>query len=724
MPSDYEAICQDNVRRRGEEFDDIGRLISEQLYSDRTHFIYELLQNAEDALARRHRNNPEKKLPDSVKFILHKDQLEFRHFGEEFNTYDVKGISDVLKGTKSTDRSQIGKFGIGFKSVYAFTSTPEIHSGDEHFIIERYIRPRATERIHETADRETVFVFPFNHKNLSKEQAFHLIEKKLKKIGSRVLLFLKYISEIEWKIEGQEEGQYLKDSKQHGRLAQEVTVIGQHGNEDEEEEWLVFDHYIESDNSHREGIVEIAFKLKQDEKSTKQKIVKIESSPLNVYFPTKLETNLGFLVQGPYDTTASRSDIEENDWNTRIIEETASLLTEMVLPTLKKIGLLTVSLLEALPIKPEYFPQNSVFRPIYDKIRAALQHQDFLPTADGKHVAGKYAVLARAEDLIQLLSSAQLSSLLDKSKKLEWLTPEITETKKDIYRYLVGWKPNYWETGEKIEPFIVAEIRPENMIEELTPDFLKEQSIAWLLKLYAFFQKRPALIDRLRNKPIIRLEDGTYVSPFKQDGSPSAFLPPENETEFPVVNRKIAKNEKALEFLRNLRLTEPDAVDEVIGHILPKYSHGQPDVSDDKHLRDMKKILHAYSTEDSQEKKSLLTDRLADTAFINAENPVLQQMEYKKPGQLYFQNEDLLLYFEGNKDAWFVSSEYDACFYDLFKDLGITDTIRIRCKSKNGSAEYVKLEYKNGYRRGLKGFDPDIHVDGLEDAIRNSFGTK
>lgn len=719
MPSDYEAICQDNVRRRGEEFDDIGRLISEQLYSDRTHFIYELLQNAEDALARRHRNNPEKKLPDSVKFILHKDQLEFRHFGEEFNTYDVKGISDVLKGTKSTDRSQIGKFGIGFKSVYAFTSTPEIHSGDEHFIIERYIRPRATERIHETADRETVFVFPFNHKNLSKEQAFHLIEKKLKKIGSRVLLFLKYISEIEWKIEGQEEGQYLKDSKQHGRLAQEVTVIGQHGNEDEEEEWLVFDHYIESDNSHREGIVEIAFKLKQDEKSTKQKIVKIESSPLNVYFPTKLETNLGFLVQGPYDTTASRSDIEENDWNTRIIEETASLLTEMVLPTLKKIGLLTVSLLEALPIKPEYFPQNSVFRPIYDKIRAALQHQDFLPTADGKHVAGKYAVLARAEDLIQLLSSAQLSSLLDKSKKLEWLTPEITETKKDIYRYLVGWKPNYWETGEKIEPFIVAEIRPENMIEELTPDFLKEQSIAWLLKLYAFFQKRPALIDRLRNKPIIRLEDGTYVSPFKQDGSPSAFLPPENETEFPVVNRKIAKNEKALEFLRNLRLTEPDAVDEVIGHILPKYSHGQPDVSDDKHLRDMKKILHAYSTEDSQEKKSLLTDRLADTAFINAENPVLQQMEYKKPGQLYFQNEDLLLYFEGNKDAWFVSSEYDACFYDLFKDLGITDTIRIRCKSKNGSAEYVKLEYKNGYRRGLKGFDPDIHVDGLEDAIRN-----
>ena len=54
MPSDYDAIRRDNVHRRGEEFDDIGRLVAEQLYADRTHFVYELLQNAEDALQRRH----------------------------------------------------------------------------------------------------------------------------------------------------------------------------------------------------------------------------------------------------------------------------------------------------------------------------------------------------------------------------------------------------------------------------------------------------------------------------------------------------------------------------------------------------------------------------------------------------------------------------------------------------------------------------------------------
>ena len=90
---------------------------------------------------------------------------------------------------------------------------PEIHSGDEFFVIERYIRPRSADRFPQIANGETIFVFPFNHKDLSEEQAFQLIEDKLKKIGSRVLLFLRHITEIEWKIEDQEEGLYLKESK-------------------------------------------------------------------------------------------------------------------------------------------------------------------------------------------------------------------------------------------------------------------------------------------------------------------------------------------------------------------------------------------------------------------------------------------------------------------------------------------------------------------------------
>ena len=196
MPSNYQQICMDNVRRRGEEFDDIGRLISEQLYSDRSHFVYELLQNAEDALARRFRLNPNDNAPRKVQFKLFYNRMEFRHFGAPFNEEDVKGISDVLKGTKKEDVVQIGKFGIGFKSVYAFTASPEIHSDEEHFVIKRYIRPEAKALIFSTAEDQTIFNFPFDHEELSEKEAFDLILAKLRGLGPRVLLFLRWIDEL------------------------------------------------------------------------------------------------------------------------------------------------------------------------------------------------------------------------------------------------------------------------------------------------------------------------------------------------------------------------------------------------------------------------------------------------------------------------------------------------------------------------------------------------
>jgi hypothetical protein len=52
-----------------------------------------------------------------------------------------------LIGFRSRDLTAIGRFGIGFKSVYAFTDRPEIHSGAEDFAIEGYIRPVAADLV-------------------------------------------------------------------------------------------------------------------------------------------------------------------------------------------------------------------------------------------------------------------------------------------------------------------------------------------------------------------------------------------------------------------------------------------------------------------------------------------------------------------------------------------------------------------------------------------------
>ena len=131
MATDYDAIREEHIRGYGEythHLDLLGRL-----YADPTHFIFELLQNAEDAGATR------------VKFSLFGDRLEVLNDGRLFSDADVRGICAIGKGTKSDDLTQIGKFGIGFKSVYAHTARPQVHSGDEHFGIEHYVRPFAEE---------------------------------------------------------------------------------------------------------------------------------------------------------------------------------------------------------------------------------------------------------------------------------------------------------------------------------------------------------------------------------------------------------------------------------------------------------------------------------------------------------------------------------------------------------------------------------------------------
>ena len=127
MPADYGTIRAENIARYG--WDTAVLDLLGHLYSDRTHFIFELIQNAEDAGA------------SELTFTLFADRLEVRHDGRPFTEADVRGVAGVAQSTKSGDLTSIGRFGIGFKSVYAYTRNPQIISGDERFRIESFVRP-------------------------------------------------------------------------------------------------------------------------------------------------------------------------------------------------------------------------------------------------------------------------------------------------------------------------------------------------------------------------------------------------------------------------------------------------------------------------------------------------------------------------------------------------------------------------------------------------------
>ena len=92
-----------------------------QLYTDRSHFVYELLQNAEDADA------------TSVKFVQYPDRLEVMHDGRPFTAQNLQGLCDIGKSDKVDNLNQIGEFGVGFKSVFGICDTVRLYSVPAHF---------------------------------------------------------------------------------------------------------------------------------------------------------------------------------------------------------------------------------------------------------------------------------------------------------------------------------------------------------------------------------------------------------------------------------------------------------------------------------------------------------------------------------------------------------------------------------------------------------------
>lgn len=168
-------------------------------YPESAHFVYELLQNADDAEA------------TEVYIILRQDQMLFKHNGKKhFNITledeepvgDINSITGIGDSSKINTQNKIGKFGVGFKAIFQYTDTPEIYDDIFKFKIENYIVPTLLPYDHpERQEGETLFVFPFKNG----EQSYQDILRRLENLKNPIL-FLHNIHRIVWRIDRIENG--------------------------------------------------------------------------------------------------------------------------------------------------------------------------------------------------------------------------------------------------------------------------------------------------------------------------------------------------------------------------------------------------------------------------------------------------------------------------------------------------------------------------------------
>ncbi len=699
MPIDYDKIRHENIKEYGEgtrhlEFFNL-------LYPDRTHFVYELLQNAEDARATK------------VLFKLYQNKLEVMHDGRPFNENDVIGICGIDIGTKTEDLTKIGKFGIGFKSVYVYTASPEVHSGSEHFKIKNYVRPYQIKPKTISGNWTTLFVLHLNAKGLDIEKACRDISTRLASLSANTLLFLRNIKKIGYQLPNMERGFYQCEEKA-GDFAKKVTVVGKSQANRNEDNWLVFEKPINSFDGASTVSIELAFRVKSDPVTKYPKIVKTNNSPLNVFFPTEKETHLGFLIQGPYRTTPSRDNIPKEDkWNTKLIKETAVFTVEC-LQMLKKMKLMTVNTLLMLPIRVDDFPSDSMFYPVFEEVKNALINFNLLPTNDNAFASAKQVKLARGAEMRNLLNPEQLKALFHASYDIRWLSDSITQDRTpELKKYLT-------------RTLGIDELTPEGFAKRVTGAFFDKQTDEWMIKFYRYIRERKELwrsgreygvtTGPLYNKAFIRLQNGSHVSPFNNAGAPNAFISDGSnlKTNHPVVKFNISKEEEVKLFLNELGIPDLDIVEEVIESLLPKYHESIPDI---EHWQDIELIKRAWNT-DSQQKKRRLKKALQKTTFILAEIPGTGNTKFIKPKEAYFRNADLKDYFDGYNKIGFVSHEYDQDMLEIFKDLGASETVRVYKKNINPKGFIIISNISGQHERGVDGFDPDTEVEGLANALK------
>jgi len=198
---EIEAIRQNILEsmktRLGVDFKKLLDITADMVFLRASHFLMELIQNAEDALV-------DVSYPGEMVISISKKRIKIIHNGKPFTKEDLDAICGV-RSNKKPEMGTLGYLGIGFKAVFKISDSPQIFSGDYAFKFDKnewenpeqipwQIIPVSIpkERITETIDRsKTTFIIPFR-----KEEDYWTVKEEMGKIGSHLFMFLKKLNSI------------------------------------------------------------------------------------------------------------------------------------------------------------------------------------------------------------------------------------------------------------------------------------------------------------------------------------------------------------------------------------------------------------------------------------------------------------------------------------------------------------------------------------------------
>ena len=394
--------------------------------------LMEFIQNADDVGS------------SSLLIEIEDKLINILNDGRVFSKDDVNSICRVGMSSK-TPKDYIGYLGVGFKSVFLISDSPEIYSGEYRFKFDKNYWLTQGFKAEEVPWQviplwiEKPVPLPYPYKTLFRipvtdESIIQRLRQEItpEHISNRMLLFLRNLKSIEIKDNINKIIRSIKKFLYKQTDDYEIYLIQEYINRDlkSQEYWLVFRSICEvppqvkgdkttidweRDQVDKREVV-VAFRLDE-----KENLIIEEKGTAHIgvfsFLPLKeVPSGLNFLIQADFLTTPGRSELaRECLWNEWLAKEICKLVIEKCIPVFIKNEKWRMNFIEILysPWGGHPLFENNIKAPL----RRYLEKEPCLIAFDNSIIKAEDAIIISSE-IKELIEQNDLQRLYPDKKPL------------------------------------------------------------------------------------------------------------------------------------------------------------------------------------------------------------------------------------------------------------------------------------------------------------------
>ncbi|MDH0657866.1 hypothetical protein N5D11_17485, partial [Acinetobacter johnsonii] len=371
--ADLEGEAKEIVDNMVRKYRNLLSTVAEDLNSKDTHFLLELIQNADD-------NSYKKGVIPSLSLEMNDEYLTVKNNEIGFQEKNIRALCSAGESSKKEEKFKgyIGEKGIGFKSIFKVTNEPEIYSNGYQFKFDRskaddlldYVVPHWIEEPKVKIDDYTTLLIP-----AKPQKKFD--NTYLKDISNTLLLFLQKLRIIEVHT-NEKHIKYLRED--NGSIITLTTME----NDIQVAQQRLIKTVLSVDMSDlneqkRQGVLatDIVLVFPVDYQNIAQPIENCETF---AFLPIR-SFGFNFYIQADFILASSREAIhEELEWNMRLRDQISNAFIKSI-QIFKENNELSKTYFNFIPLAEKVY--DPFFSKVVDQIFDSLNNEDCIPTLDG-----------------------------------------------------------------------------------------------------------------------------------------------------------------------------------------------------------------------------------------------------------------------------------------------------------------------------------------------------